>query len=563
MRNIRRICATAIVVLVSTVSAQQVAETRLFTIELTDKNPGLFYCKWGGEVRKVLAGPLLMEDNTILFYSENGYVLFDMKGNVVDSHSVFKENKGKKNDDPKRLRCAYPIDKSTLVYYTESPGSEKPLTVFEKKIMKKRMREIRDDFLPLFKNISNTIMFNLDHNATTDEMAAKSYLRPQQVGFKQVERGDHEWWTLDKFYSFSSPVIHVDDTRFEGFWPGIKSSVGSSPEVKRGLVDPLGLFYRHGKTYYAGLYAALGTEEYKYFQKIYICDLAGNVIFTDEFLKQANTDVVLGEDVAGKMYYTAKQTAQIVFQPYMAQDGSLYYGLLDYEKKTLTVYKRVYDEYTPVPSEPRFAHLFDIESGYSYEPVSMPCSPSQQGGSQIPNITFVDQKGVAHNAIPKDLTVNEFLVRLFRPEYRDLMKKLSRRRSSLPPYVETVRDTIAAKGTAGCPYALSVSGPKGIIRSFDYQTGILVQCARVLYAQPESGVIIRVDCEKFAEIVMFKPDGTCINRFTFNTQKYTDRKDLVVCENMNTIMERDFEKDRSKAQYFLWKSVLRQVSKKK
>ncbi|MBD3391476.1 MAG: hypothetical protein GF410_05585, partial [Chitinivibrionales bacterium] len=343
-----------------TAAAQLATDTMLFEIKLNDDSASLLCCKWGGGIRRTLSGPVVMEDEQLLFYSENGYILYDQHGAVVDSHSVFDENRKLAPDDPSRLRLAQPIDNTTLAYFRKSGDEkERPVTIYLKRISRRRLKPLKDEEYDNLGKIGEAQVFNIAHNSITDEMRARAYLEPQLVGYA-IEKQAGRWWTLDRFYSFSSPLIHEDEGSYQSFFPGMKSSMDASREVKREMVEPLATFVRDGRRHYVGIYASLGTSKDQYFQHLYVCDAAGNILYTDTLLKQANTDVVLGEDVQEKMYYTAKQTARYVFQPAVSSDGTVYYGTIDYEAKNIEVRKRTFLVYRNRPAGPDLAHLIDL-----------------------------------------------------------------------------------------------------------------------------------------------------------------------------------------------------------
>ncbi len=553
MSRLFRTTLLALPLCAAVLTAQIANDTALFEIALNDDSTSLLFCKWGGEVKRSLSGPVLMADNQLLFYSENGYILYDQNGAVVDSHSLFDDNKGLAPGDPARLLLSQPIDQSTLLYFRKTPQNGHPVAIFQKKLGRKRLKPIKDEEYARFGTVGQAQLINIAHNVITDEMGAKAYLEPQLVGFSPQKR-DARWWTLDKFYSFSSPLIYEREGEYGSFFPGMKSSSGAAYEVKRDLVEPLATFVRDGRRYYVGVYATLGTAEDRYYQKLYVCDEAGNILYADTLLKQTNTEVILGEVKEEKMYYTARQTKSFVFQPALSSGGTVYYGIIDYEEKTISVRKKAYRAYRPVSAQPDLAHLIDVEKEITYEPVGIGCQPGQQGYATIPHVMIRDEKGQRRKAIARDLVKSEFLVRIFRQQYRDIGSKLGRRRSPLPEAVDAIRDSISKEATAGCPYVISLSGPKGILRSFDYAPGERVLCARVVAVTASRQVLVRVDLKDYAEVLVFDEDGHFVNRFTFNAQDYTRRKDIVVALDKSPILELDYETQKGGA-FLEWAPV--------
>lgn len=537
-------------------AARCAADTALFEITMNDDSTSLLFCRWGGSIRQVLSGPVIMDEGGLLFYSENGYVLYRQDGTVADSHSVFEDNKGIAAESAGKLLLAQPIDPATLLYYRRNAGSGNQVQLYAKKIGKKRLKELKDEEYAAFIKLLEGRLFNIAHNTITDEMGSKAYLEPQMVGFDDEGKARGRWWTLDKFYSFSSPIIHETGGEYSSFFPGVKGGAGAAAEVKRQLVEPLATYVRDGRRYYAGVYAAMGTAQDEYHQILYICDNAGNILYTDTLLKQANIDVVLGENEEEKLYYTTKQTARFVFQPALSPHGTMFYGIIDYQNKKITVRKRTYYSFRPMPTQPDLAHCFDVERGLSFEPVAISCIEAQQGGRTIPKVSYVNEKGERRTATAPELTKDEFVVRIFRQQYRDIDRKLASRRLPLPESAGAIRDSLAKDETSGCPYAISLSGPRGILRSFDYSPRERVLCARVIAVTAQKHVLVRVDLSDYAEVLIFTTEGDYVNRFIFNTQKWKERKDIVTALGKSPILEQDFESAGSHGTYLKWEPVV-------
>jgi hypothetical protein len=544
-----------LVMLLSILAGMPIAESRLdtslFTLPLSEDSASLFYCAGGAEIRKTLSGPIVMEDNTLLFYSINGYVLCSYSGAILDSHSVARENRQLSPNDPQCLKLAYPLDRSTILYYRETPQGKRPLEIYQKNLFKERMKPLKEELYEGLKTIPSAHIFNQAFNSLTDEMAAKTYLAPQMVGFTSLADGAH-WWSTDRFFSYSSSLINEEKGEYISFFSGIKESESSPAEIKRQMVEPLALFIKDGQTNYVGVYTTMGTTEERYYQRIYVCDQAGNCLLTDTLLKQTNIDAVLGEVEEEKMIYTVKQTGQLVFQPSVDSDGSLFYGILDYANHRIEVHVRRYARYRDLPGEPDCASLIDSEKDLAWEPVSIPCNPQQSGGKTIPAVTFTNNKGARRTATANDLTRDDYLVRIGRTVYRDIDAKLSRLRHPLPEAVRAIGDSLARFTSAGCPYTISLSGPRGVLQSFDYPPGIKVLCARVITHRESGEVIVRVDLENYAEIIIFGGNGDFIDRFIFNRQHYRDRADIVVAAAKGNIVELDNEPPQKKPRFRTW-----------
>ena len=156
--------------------AQHANDTLCFTIYLSLDQNSLFGCVPGDDMKMILSGPVIMEGKTLLFYSYNGYALYNLSGTLLDSASVFKENKKFSKDDPRRLRLAYPLDRSTLLYYrrsTPSKENKEGLEILQKKLYRKGYMGGDPAQYATFKDIENAQLFNLSNNCITDDMATK------------------------------------------------------------------------------------------------------------------------------------------------------------------------------------------------------------------------------------------------------------------------------------------------------------------------------------------------------------------------------------------------------
>jgi hypothetical protein len=298
----------------------------------------------------------------------------------------------------------------------------------------------------------------------------------------------------------------------------------------------------------------MGGQAWETHQRVYTADHAGNITAVDSILKQSNAEVVIGKDndAVRPTFYYARATKSFVFPPTVDRRGRLYYGTMEYEERRLTVRRRASAAFVPTPCEPELAHMVDIERDISYEPISLPCASQQQTGAMIPLVRFTDSKGERRTADVRDLSRGGFLARITRQVYRDIQGKLSRGRTGLPPRVERMRDSLASVPTVGCPYAVSLSGPKGVVRTLDYGPGEEVLCARVLTVRATGTVLVRVDLERYAEALLFNQDGSLVSRFVFNRQQCTQRNDILVALGSSPIVELDFERDSVKGTYLSW-----------
>ncbi len=546
------VMVTGVLISFCVLHAQLAFDTLLFKIPLIDDTTckSLFRSHGEGRIRKALSGPIIMKSKTLLFYSEYGYILYDRRGAIVDSHSVFQRNRELSKENPQRMTLAFPSNNSTILYYQKLKKGDYPITIFEKKLYKKRLRQLKEKEYKYYLEVGNGHIFNLAHNSITDDMAYTCFALPQLIGFTTLETGN-KWWSVDKFYTFSSPIINEKDGKFRSFFPGIRPR---NTRDKQQLVTPIKVFKWDKNWYYTGVHANIGTADDKYNQTFYICDPAGNILYSDDLLKMTNRDAIIGEDE--DTYYTVKKTERFVFQPTVDSKGNLHYGIIDYVKGNIEVRKRGYYRFKAFKTGPNLAHYIDVEKGITYEPVSMPCNMKQPGGKTIPDVTLVGKKGVRIKAKAKHLAKEEYIARISRVIYRDINKKLARGRSSLPEKVRSIKDSLSGLSTMSCPYTISLSGPKGMIRSFNYPPGEKVLCARVLAVRKNNEVFVRVDCETFAETLIFKTDGEFVNRIVFNKQNYKKRKDVIVATDTSPVIELDYESDKDNGKFFKWKKVV-------
>ncbi len=284
--------------------AQHANDTLCFTIYLTPGQNSLLGCFSSDNLRQVLSGPVIMDGKSLLFYSENGYALYSQTGVLLDSASVFKENKHLSKDDPRRLRLAYPLDQTTLLYFRKLQDGS--LEILQKKLFKKFMGKLDPSQTATFKDIENAQLFNITSNCITDDMATKLFLQPNLVGYTSLTGGER-WWSLDRFYSFTSPLVVEKNGIFESFFTGLLHD--AKIDVQKHLINPLGTFTMDGKWYYYGVHTTLGSQDPESYQKLYLCDAAGNLLYSNELLKQVIVDDVLEYDKKSNTNYTVKRRA--------------------------------------------------------------------------------------------------------------------------------------------------------------------------------------------------------------------------------------------------------------
>ena len=526
-------------------------DTLLFTVSLRDNKSSdkLFVCNEPGNIRKTLSGPVVMKDNSLMFFSKDGYVLYNQSGRMLDSYSLFKKNKKYKEDDPERMRLAFPANRSTILFYNKIKNGKMPITILAKKLFKDRLKSIKEKDYKYYSNVANNeFLLNLVHNTITNDLAFTYLIIPQLVGFSSITSGK-KWWTIDKFYSFSSPLINEEKGVYESFFPGVRA--GSSRK-KQLLITPIQIFKRDKNWYYSGIHSNVGIEKDRYIQTYYVCDQAGNILCADTLLKQTSSDALLQK--VGETSYTTKTVESYVFMPTVDRRGNVFYGVINYRKRKIEVHKRGYYTYRPVSSEPSLAHLVDVEKSVEYTPVTIGCNMKLSNGKTIPFVTIFDEKGKRIVAKARHLTMDEYIVRISRTPYRDIERKLVRKRSELPPEVQAIKDSLINVSSVSCPYTISLSGPKGMIRSFHYTPGEVMLCARVLRLRQSGTILVRVDCESYAEILIFRTDGSFVNRFQFNSQRHEDRKDIIIATEKSPIIEVDYESGKEK--FLEWKRMI-------
>ncbi|MBD3320238.1 MAG: hypothetical protein GF350_03995 [Chitinivibrionales bacterium] len=532
------VCALSI----SSARSYYAEDTLLFTIKLTDKADDLFYCSRDVALVDILSGPVLVHDNRLLFYSRHGYVLYNQRGKIEESHSLHKKNRRLAPDDPDRLMLAYPPDKSTLLYYKNKKTDE----VFEKKIARKRIKKLGGKPARRYGDLSHSHILNIAFNTLTSEMVERIYLKPGLIGFDPGT--GMRYWSLEKRYTFTSPVIAEKEGGFAGFFPGLKA--GEGVRIKKFLIEPLSVIASEDRRRYWGLKAATGSDRPEFYQEVFCCDEAGNILRVDTLVKQTIRETVL--EKRGRREYTFERTAKWGFPPCVDEDGSLYYAVLDYQTKEIVVRKRSYFYYAPRPSGPMLEHELRSEQLISYEPMIIDYNPGARRGAAIPAVWIMNEDGDKRKAEIRDLTCRNHIVRLYRPIYRDITKKVTRSRSYLPGHVRAMQDSLSDIPTCWAPWSISVSNRRGVLRSFDYRAGDMVLCARVLNVANSGQVFVRVDLEQWAELVIFDPHGEFVNRLTFNRQYYGNRKDLVAVSDDGEVIEKDYECAEGGYRFFTW-----------
>ncbi|MDR2578579.1 MAG: hypothetical protein LBC70_07225 [Chitinispirillales bacterium] len=517
----------------------QVADTLLFTIHLTDDDQGsLFHTGQSGDMRSHLTGPVFMSGNRLLFYSKHGYVLYDLHGNLIEQHSLVRENTRAAAAGRPQKFLAYPFDGETLIYYTETD----PVAVYRKRLQRPRFEEVPQAEMDLFRNIESE-PFNIYRGSTTEDITRKANLRPHLVGYNSLVGGSN-WWSTDQNFNFTSPIIMETNGRFASFFPGFREDMveghcGDPTE----LMLPLGAFQRNGRWYYLGLYSvSIGTEQGDYFQTIMLIDQSGNVLYCSRLFKHGLGSMAQEQphdiDVDDASYIPARY----VFLPVVDHFGDLYYGVLDREYRAISVRKKSFYRFLSIPAAPAYADRFDTESRLGFNPVRVECAAASHEEGVLPPIFSINDQGGRNMLDLTDLTVDSFYAKVHRLPDEELWQRVRNVASTMPSRIAMMQDSIAQVRTMWCPYGISINHEVyGQVASLSYGLGDVVVSARVLGVSESQYVYVRVDLESWAEVVVFTHRGRFVERFIFNRQNFEQRQDVLVMAPNDAIYERDYE----------------------
>ena len=532
-------------------AAQPAVDTLLFTIALNDDSTSIYGCQWNDKVSSTLAGPVLMAGKHLLFYSQNGYVLYDESGKLLDSYSLHRKNKALRKKGELPLQLAYPLDSLTLILYRKSTDGATPDEIFLKKIFKKQIKKVNTGTYDIYRNIKDGQLFNLAANSITDEMGRRNFLVPLLVGYTALEGGTR-WWSIDQLYSFTSPLIVEDHGVCNSFFPGLKSDQKS--EIPAHQIEPLGVYKFQNRWYYVGIASSLGNTEDTYYQVLVLCDQAGNLLYSSKLLKQEISESLLQYVKANNTNYTVRRAVRHVFVPAVDRQGDICYGMIDYEKKTIKVFRRMFLRYKRQDGSRLNGKIFARANDLAYTPLLLDCTEGS-GAGVLPEITRLTDDGFV--ALTKDaLERDGYYITVHRLTDNNLKTKLARTQSRLPENVQNAQDSIARLISAWCPYSVALNHEsRGRLNFLHYGFNDEVLSARVLAVTGSGDVFVRVDCERWAEVVQFSSDGAFINRFTFNEQEYGSRKDLVVVGKSGSVAELDFESKGGVKHKYLWRMM--------
>jgi len=530
-------------------AAQPAVDTLLFTIALNSDSTSIYGCQWNDKVRSTLAGPVLMAGKHLMFFSQHGYVLYNENGKLLDSYSLMKANASAARRKEAPMRLAYPLDSTTIIFYQEPTDGSSPTDIYLKKIFSKTIKKVAATDYTIYKQITDGQLFNLAANSITDEMSRRNFLMPLLVGYTSLQGGTR-WWSIDRLYSFTSPLVVEENGLCTSFFPGLKSD--QKCEVPPHQIEALGVYRVQGRWYYLGIASSFGNTEDAYYQMLVLCDQAGNLLYSNKIIKQEIADAVLQHVEKTNTNYTVRRAVRHVFVPAITRQGDVCYGMIDYEQKNIRVYKRLFLRYQKQNAKKFQEAVFAKANEYAYTPLLLDCS---EGSSEpiFPEITRLTDDGF--KAVEKDSLVRkDYYITVHRVTDAALKTRLMRTQAGLPQHIKSAQDSIARVISSWCPYSVALNHKKqGRLNYLHYGISDELLSARILAVTDANNVFIRVDCEKWAEVVQFAPDGAFLNRFIFNTQQYTDRKDLVVVGKSGSVAEQDWESGQTNPEYFVWR----------
>lgn len=529
--------------------AQPAVDTLLFTIALNDDTISIYGCRWNDDVASTLAGPVLMAGKHLLFYSENGYVMYDEKGKLLDSHSLIRENNAARRKGEPETHLAYPLDSLSILYYRKSGDPNLPNEIYQKKIFKKGLKKVTTAKYEIYGHITSGQLFNLAANSITDEMGNRRFLEPLLVGYTALEGGTR-WWTTDRLYSFTSPLIVEHDGKLDSFFPGLKKDQVRG-NIKAHQIEPLGVYQTQGRWYYFGLASNLGNRADEYFQMLVLCDQAGNLLYSSKLIKQKIGDALLQYVKKSNTNYTVRKAVRHVFVPAVDRRGDICYGMIDFENRVLHVYKRMFLRYFPKETGRLTAKVFQRANELAYTPLLMDCIADSDEGV-VPEITRLTDDGIVALS-QKSLMRKGFYITVHRVKDDKLKTKLERTQERLPRNMQKAQKKILKNYFSWCPYSLALNHEKkGRLNFLHYGMSDELLSARLLAVTDKMQIFVRVDCETWAEVVQFDQDGSFVNRFVFNRQDYRKRKDLVVVGKSGNVAEEDFEEPKGRVTYYIW-----------
>jgi hypothetical protein len=283
-------------------------------------------------------------------------------------------------------------------------------------------------------------------------MGSRNYLLPQLVGYTALEGGTR-WWSIDRLYSFTSPLIVEDQGKCNSFFPGLKAD--QKCEVQSHQIEPLGVYQIQGRWYYFGLASSLGNTKDEYDQMLVLCDQAGNLLYSSKLLKQEIADALLQYVEKTNTNYTVRKAVRHVFVPAVDRHGDICYGLIDFDKKTIKVFRRMFLRYLRQEAKNIPEKIFQRASELAFTPLMMDCSDDSDEGT-LPEITILTADGIKAVS-KKSLAQKGYYVTVHRITDEALKTKLSRTQERLPDNVKKAQKSLAAQLSAWCPFSVALN----------------------------------------------------------------------------------------------------------
>jgi hypothetical protein len=533
--------------------AQPGRDTVLFSVPLpAPVLGGTGMCAPNNKLHETVTGPIVMAGTSLLIYTATGYVLYDTTGAVADSHTV-----GAAKNGGVTTRLAFPLDCVTLLYTRTGFSSGRAVRVYRKRLGRPELAEIDSREYGVLGRASTGPFVNIACNSSTPARPARLTLEPFLVGFGAID-GGARWWWLGGQPRLEEPVVYRGTGGDWGLFPGLLVVEGVKLPRKRALELRGGFPAGQGQAY-LGVERPAQSDAEEGRQVVYRCDHAGNLLSADTIFayRMVERMVELFSKDGENMMGFVRDIGAFGSAPVPDAVGRVYYGVFDPAACSLSVHRMEYPAYRCREAPAQKKAVFAGEESITFAPLELPCASAQRPGTEIPRVFLAGSGGARRPAGARELTRNGYLVRIGREPLRDLSARLARPAPALAPAAKHLLDSLVALPGIACPWVLSLSGPSGFVRTFAYGPAERVACARVLgVVPPGKNVAVRVDLMGYAEIVLFEPDGTFVNRCVFNRQPIAERRDVIAVRSDGALIERDHEGGRKKPSCLLWEPAL-------
>jgi len=530
-------------------SAQDTHDSVLFTAPLPKpllQPSGT--CESSDMLYEKVLGPVVMSGPSLLICSPSGYALYDTMGAILDSHTVATADSSRP-----ALRLAFPLDSTTLLYTRSGFTSGRSARIYRKQLHEPHLNEIAAKEYRVLGCVVAGVSVNIACNASSPSAPARLNLRPFLIGFRQIDTGAR-WWSLNGRPHLGAPVLFQDKDKRGILFRGAFAAQDTGLPPPR-TVELRGSFELEGRRAYMGLDHPGQSDAPTGSQTVYLCDHAGNVLYTDTIFAYGTVERMVrlfsheGKNIMGYV----RDIGIFGSAPVVDAVGRIYYGIVDQKACSLSVHRLEHPRYHRRAAPKQKKTIFATERSISFATMDMPCSSPESTSTAVPNVFITGPDDKPMPAEARDLTRSGFVVRVGRKPLPDRRAKLARVPPALPASVKHLFDSVAALSTASCPWILSLAGPTGTVRTFAYGPGERVACARVLGVLPRSkNVALRVDLLDYAEILLFTRGGAFANRFIFNRQPAAERRDLLTVRKDGTLIERDYENDKKNATHYVW-----------